>query len=120
MSRNTCFTLVWFSVLALCTACGGGGGNTAGGGNPTPSPQGCATLPASTLPTDSLGGIVDAAVATEMKAQGMPGMTVAISKKGMILYAQGYGYADLSTCQPMQATAEMQIASVTKQFTEVA
>ena len=34
MFRNICFTLVWFCVLALCTACGGGGGSTAGGGNP--------------------------------------------------------------------------------------
>jgi D-alanyl-D-alanine carboxypeptidase len=124
MLRNICFTLVWFCGLALCTACGGGGGSTAGGVNPTPTPtptsQGCAALPASNLPSDSLGGIVDAAVATEMKAQGMPGMTVAISKKGMILYAQGYGYADLSTCQPMQASAQMQIGSITKQFTATA
>ena len=122
MSRNICFTLVWFSVLVLCTACGGGGDSAAGGGNPTPTPsqQGCTPLPASNLPTDSLGGIVDAAVATEMKAQGMPGMTVAISKKGMILYTQGYGYADLGTCQPMQASAQMQIGSITKQFTAAA
>jgi D-alanyl-D-alanine carboxypeptidase len=123
MFRNICFTLVWFSVLALCTACGGGGGSTAGGGNPTPtppSPQGCATLPVSNLSSGSLGGIVDAAVATEMKAQGMPGMTVAIAKNGMILYAQGYGYADLSTCQPMQANAQMQIGPITQQFTAAA
>ena len=122
MPRNICFTLVWFSVLALCTACGGGGARIPGGGNPNPTPtaQACAALPASTLSSDSLGGIVDAAVATEMKAQGMPGMTVAIAKNGVILYAQGYGYADLSTCQPMQATAEMQIGSITKQFTAAA
>jgi len=50
----------------------------------------------------------------------MPGMTVAIYKNGKVLYTQGYGYADLSTCQPMQANAEMQIGSITKQFTAAA
>jgi CubicO group peptidase (beta-lactamase class C family) len=59
-------------------------------------------------------------VATEMRSAGMPGMTVAVAKSGTILYAQGYGYADLSTCAPMRADAELQIGSVTKQFTAVA
>src|ERR1700753_1822088 len=93
--------LLEISVLALLTGCGGGG----------ESPP---------VDDNSLGGIVDAAVAAEMKAQGMPGMTVAIARNGVILYAQGYGYADLSTHQPMPADAVMQIGSVTKQFTATA
>jgi CubicO group peptidase (beta-lactamase class C family) len=55
-----------------------------------------------------------------MKAQGLPGMTVAIAKNGTVLYAQGYGYADLSTCKQVQPTTEFQIGSVTKQFTATA
>jgi CubicO group peptidase (beta-lactamase class C family) len=47
-------------------------------------------------------------------------MTVAVAKNGAILYAQGYGYADLGTCLQMPANAEMQIGSVTKQFTAAA
>jgi CubicO group peptidase (beta-lactamase class C family) len=77
-------------------------------------------LPASTLPRDSLGGIVDAAVAAEMTARRMPGMTVAVARNGTILYAQGYGYADLASCRPMQATEELHIGSITKQFTAAA
>jgi CubicO group peptidase (beta-lactamase class C family) len=47
-------------------------------------------------------------------------MTVAVAKNGAILYAQGYGYADLGTCLQMPANAEMQIGSLTKQFTAAA
>jgi len=55
-----------------------------------------------------------------MKAQGLAGMSVAIAKKGTVLYTQGYGYADLSTCQPVQPAIDFQIGSVTKQFTAAA
>jgi CubicO group peptidase (beta-lactamase class C family) len=92
--------LLEVSVVALLTGCGGGG--------------------ESPVDDNSLGGIVDAAVAAEMKAQGMPGMTVAIARNGVILYTQGYGYADLNTHQAMPADAVMQIGSVTKQFTATA
>ena len=47
-------------------------------------------------------------------------MTVAIAKNGTVLYAQGYGYADLSNCQAAQPGNEFQIGSVTKQFTAAA
>jgi len=99
--------LLEVSVVALLTGCGGGGENPVAN-NESP------------VDDNSLGGIVDAAVAAEMKAQGMPGMTVAVAKNGVILYAQGYGYANLSTHQPMPADAVMQIGSITKQFTATA
>jgi D-alanyl-D-alanine carboxypeptidase len=128
-----CLQILACFVLALCAGCGGGGetssaggggaGNGSGGGGggaSTGGGQGCAALPASNQPNGSLGALVDAAVASEMKSAGMPGITVAIAKDGRLLYAQGYGYADLSTCQPMLADAEMQIGSLTKQFTAAA
>jgi CubicO group peptidase (beta-lactamase class C family) len=100
MSNPIRSRLLEFSVVALLTGCGGGG--------------------ESPVADNSLGGIVDAAVAAEMKAQGMPGMTVAIAKNGVILYTQGYGYEDLNTHQAMTADTVMQIGSVTKQFTATA
>jgi CubicO group peptidase (beta-lactamase class C family) len=127
MFRTIRFTLIGFAVLALCTACGGGGGGGSAqneGPNqdpPTDPPSSqCPALPASTQPSESLAGIVDAAAAQVMKTGGMPGMTVAVAKNGTILYAQGYGYADLATCRPMQATDPMQIGSITKQITAAA
>ena len=104
-------------LLALCAGCSGGDstGSTAAG-----LLDSCPPLAASTSPAGSLGAIVDGLATSEMKAQGLPGMTVAIAKNGTIVYAQGYGYADLSTCKPVQPTTEFQIGSVTKQFTAAA
>jgi len=67
-----------------------------------------------------LSTVLDPVVLQEIGTQGLPGMTVAVAKNGAILYSQGYGYADLGTCLPMPANAEMQIGSVTKQFTAAA
>lgn len=93
---------------------GGSGGGSSGGACPPPtagSPSGSQT---------ALTTVVDPLVLQEISAQGLPGMTVAVAKNGAILYSQGYGYADLSTCLQMPANAEMQIGSVTKQFTAAA
>lgn len=55
-----------------------------------------------------------------MNAQALVGASVAVAKNGTILYAQGYGYADLNTCKPVQPSMDFQIGSLTKQFTAAA
>jgi D-alanyl-D-alanine carboxypeptidase len=80
--------------------------------------QSCPPLPAPA--SSSLGSVVDGLVAKEMAAQELVGMSVVIAKNGTVLYSQGYGYADLSTCQPVQPAIAFQIGSVTKQFTAAA
>jgi D-alanyl-D-alanine carboxypeptidase len=87
---------------------------------PPPPTATCPVLPPSTQPADSLAGIVDAAVDAEMKAQELPGLTIAVAKRGVTQYAQAYGYADLGTCRKMLVTDSMQMGSVTKQFTATA
>jgi D-alanyl-D-alanine carboxypeptidase len=94
------------------------GFSSCGGGSVLSSTQSCPSLPGPA--SSGIGSIVDGLVANEMKAQGLVGMSVAIAKKGKILYTQGYGYADLSTCQPVQPATEFQIGSITKQFTAAA
>jgi D-alanyl-D-alanine carboxypeptidase len=92
-----------------------------GGGNmSSPSSGSCPVLPILMSSRGGIASAVDALVASEMKAQGLVGMTVAIAKGGTVLYTQAYGYADLSTCQAMESTAEFQIGSITKQFTAAA
>jgi D-alanyl-D-alanine carboxypeptidase len=66
-----------------------------------------------------LAGTVDAVVQSAMQQQGMPGMTVALAKKGTILYVQGYGFSDLTTRQGTQPSVIFEIGSITKQFTAV-
>ncbi len=102
------------AVTLLLVVCG----SVACGGGSTPSVQSCPLLP--TPPSSSLGSVVDGLVANEMAAQGLVGMSVAIAKNGTVLYSQGYGYADLSTCEPVQPDIPFQIGSVTKQFTAAA
>ena len=64
-----------------------------------------------------LGGTVDAVVQVAMQQQGIPGMTVALAKKGTMLYVQGYGVSDLTTRQATQPNVIFEIGSLTKQFT---
>jgi D-alanyl-D-alanine carboxypeptidase len=81
---------------------------------------GCGGSSASPPPVQAqamLGGTVDAVAQAAMQQQGMPGMTVALAKKGTMLYVQGYGVSDLTTQQTTQPGVLFEIGSVTKQFT---
>jgi hypothetical protein len=109
---NLVFATVFLAGLLLLD-CGGGKMSS-------PSPSSCPALPILTSSTGSIASAVDPLVVSEMRAQGLVGMTVAIAKAGTVLYTQAYGYADLSTCQVMESTAEFQIGSITKQFTAAA
>lgn len=136
MMTRTKLLVLGVASLLLCSACGGGGGgapSTAGGpgagsggsggsggggssGGACPPP----TAGAQSASGSAFATVVDPLVLQDIRGQGLPGMTVAVAKNGAILYAQGYGYADLSTCLQMPANAEMQIGSLTKQFTAAA
>jgi CubicO group peptidase (beta-lactamase class C family) len=61
-----------------------------------------------------LGGTVDAVVRAAMLQPGIPGMTVALAKKGTMLYAQGYGVSDLTTRQATQPSVIFEIDSSSK------
>jgi CubicO group peptidase (beta-lactamase class C family) len=50
----------------------------------------------------------------------IPGGAVAVVKDGKLLFARGYGYADVETHQPVEADALFRIASVSKPITSVA
>lgn len=115
MSNRIGTLLVSLLLPALCAGCGGGSAS-----GKTSLLNACPALPASTAPAGSLGATVDALVAANLVTEGLPGMTVSIAKNGKILYAQGYGYADLVACTPAQADTEYAIGSVTKQFTAAA
>jgi len=112
------FETVGRKALAAATLFLVAWGLVACGGSSTPPVQSCPPPP--TPAPSGLGSVVDGLVANEMAAQGLVGMSVAIAKNGTVLYSQGYGYADLITCQPVQPAIAFQIGSVTKQFTAAA
>lgn len=63
---------------------------------------------------------IDDIVTTTMRHEYLPGMSLAIARNGVILYARGYGFRDLSEGRLADAGTVYNIASMTKQFTAAA
>jgi N-acyl-D-amino-acid deacylase len=49
-----------------------------------------------------------------------PGVAVAVTDQGRLVYARGFGYADVAARQPVQPTTLFRIASISKPLTAVA
>ncbi|KAA9332999.1 beta-lactamase family protein [Hymenobacter busanensis] len=62
----------------------------------------------------------DALVGKFMQRWKVPGASVAISRHGKLVYARGFGYADLTRTEPMQPAHQLRVASVSKPVTAVA
>ena len=63
---------------------------------------------------------IDAIVNAEMASQRIPGMAVAVIRKGEIVKAQGYGLANVEHNVPVTAQTIFQSGSLGKQFTAAA
>jgi CubicO group peptidase (beta-lactamase class C family) len=63
---------------------------------------------------------VDTLATNALAASGAPGLTVAIAKDGMLVYAKAYGTADASTGEPLTLQHRMRVASVSKPITAAA
>jgi len=55
-------------------------------------------------------------VRAQMKAQNIPGLSLAVVKDGVVIKAAGYGVADRKTNTPATPETVYKIASVSKQF----
>src|ERR1043165_5366321 len=55
-----------------------------------------------------------------MQKYGIPGGAVALVREGKLIYARGFGYADVETRTPVQPDALFRIASVSKPITSAA
>ena len=69
---------------------------------------------------DSLSTAVDDIVRASMQAEGVPGVSIAIVRKGNIIKATGYGVANLELNVPVTSQSAFEIGSITKQFTAAA
>src|SRR5215469_2676149 len=118
--KPTCAIL----TVGLIVGCGGSGGSTGAAPQSSSSTStawgSCPTPSLSSSSAGTVGASVDSLAANEMQSAGVPGMTVELAKQGSIIYAQAYGYADLSNCTPLQLDTPFQLASVTKTFTATA
>lgn len=62
----------------------------------------------------------DAVVQKFMERWDIPGASVAISRQGKLVYARGFGYANLSHSEPMEPSHLLRVASVSKPVTSIA
>jgi CubicO group peptidase (beta-lactamase class C family) len=63
---------------------------------------------------------INAVVAQEMLRERVPGATVAVTRNGVIIFANGYGRRTLDHMAPADAATHFEIGSITKQFTAAA
>lgn len=75
--------------------------------------------------TQPTGGTIGIAVLDQiandaLEASGVPGLSVAIAKNGMLVYAKGYGMADAANGEAMTVKHRARIASCSKTFTGAA
>ncbi|MEW5915799.1 MAG: serine hydrolase domain-containing protein [Gemmatimonadota bacterium] len=63
---------------------------------------------------------IDAVVRAEMERQKVPGVAIGIVRKGVVVKARGYGFANVEHRVPVTAETIFQSGSVGKQFTSAA
>jgi N-acyl-D-amino-acid deacylase len=63
---------------------------------------------------------VDAAVLAMMARHGVPGAALAVTKHGKLVFARGYGWADLAAGEPVRPDTLFGIASISKVITAAA
>jgi N-acyl-D-amino-acid deacylase len=63
---------------------------------------------------------LDKAVVTMLGRHGIPGAALAIAKDGKLLFARGYGWANLATTEPVRPDTLFGVASLSKTFTAAA
>ena len=71
-------------------------------------------------PAQQSNKAIDDYVEAEMARQRLPGVSLALVKNGQIVYAKGYGYANVEHHVPVSPLTVFQSGSVGKQFTATA
>src|SRR3982750_3670071 len=108
------------ACLAVLLSCGG-----CSGGEPTTPPVSPpVTPPAQEIPISGAAvpgmGSYDQIIPDLMRKYAIPGAAVAVMRNGKLIYARGFGYADVESKAPVQPDALFRIASVSKPITSAA
>ncbi len=74
----------------------------------------------STGQTDARLASFDEMMRAFMQRHRIPGAAVAVTDQGKLVYAKGFGYADVADAKPAQPTSLFRIASISKPITAVA
>jgi CubicO group peptidase (beta-lactamase class C family) len=78
------------------------------------------TTPITGGPVAVLRGLDELLLDYLQKNPSIPGASLAIARRGRVVYARGFGYADLETHESVKPTSRFRIASVSKTFTSAA
>lgn len=115
MNREVSLKRYLFPLLFLA-ACGGSDGPAGPGPGPGPTPL---DVP---LTGQAVPGMesFDQAISALMRKHAIPGGAVAVLRDGKLIYARGFGYADVESKTPVQPDALFRIASVSKPITAAA
>ena len=105
------------ALAASSSACGSASGEATL--TTPPGTDTAAAMPVSGLAVPSLSG-VDKAISALMTQWGIPGGTMGIVKDGRLVYARGFGYADVEAKKVATPDALFRIASVSKPVTKAA
>jgi len=84
-----------------------------------PATQPEARIPVSGARNPDLAPLDDLMISVVQK-HNVPGAALAVTRDGRLVYARGFGYADLSTRRPVQPNSLFRIASVSKPITATA
>ena len=104
-----------FALLSLA-ACGGSDGPAGPGSGPGPTPL---DVPLTGQAVPAMESF-DRVISDLMKKHKVPGGAVSVVKDGRLVYARGFGYADVEGRAPVAPDALFRIASVSKPITAVA
>lgn len=64
--------------------------------------------------------LIENRIRSYMQDQGIPGVSVAIAKTGRLVYARGFGFADLEDAELVSPSSRMRVASISKPITATA
>jgi CubicO group peptidase (beta-lactamase class C family) len=113
------FTVDPIALIAPMAIDGGAGATSSDGAADLARGDGPQSPPPPTLDDATLAAL-DAFVAAHMKTAELPGMAIATVKDGRILFARGWGFADVAAARPVTPSTSFMLASISKCVTAVA
>ena len=116
MRRATALSTIPIACLAVLLSCRGEPTTPASKPVTTPAQQEIPTTGAAVPGMKSY----DQVITDFMRKYAIPGGAVAVMRDGKLIYARGFGYADVENKRPVQPDALFRIASVSKTLTSAA
>ena len=114
MNVNKTIPVACLAVLLSCA-----GEPTSPPGTPPVAPPGQLEIPISGAAVPGMASY-DQTITDFMRKHAIPGGAVAVLRDGKLIYARGFGYADVENKMPVQPDALFRIASVSKPITAAA